>query len=58
MSNTIFNIKELQEILKIGRSQAYSLVTSGQIKSFKIGKMWRVSEDALNEYINRSEKQE
>ena len=58
MSKTIFNIKELQKILKIGRSQAYSLVTSGQIKAFKVGKMWRVSEDALNEYINRSGKQE
>ena len=58
MSNTVFNIKEIQKILKIGRSQAYSLVTSGQIKAFKVGKMWRVSEDALNEYINRSGKQE
>ena len=56
MSNTVFNIKDLQQMLKIGRSQAYSLVTSGQIKAFKIGKMWRVSEDALNDYINRSEK--
>lgn len=56
MSNTIFNIKELQEILKIGRSQAYSLVTSGQIKAFKIGKVWKISEDALNDYISKSQR--
>ena len=56
MVSTVYDIKDLQKILKIGRSQAYALVESGKIKAFRTGKCWKITEAALNEYIAKSEK--
>ena len=56
MVGPIYDIKELQKILKIGRSQAYSLVESGKIKAFRIGSTWKITEEALEKYIKELQK--
>lgn len=48
----ILTIKEICEILFIGRNLAYSLLEKGQIKGFKTGRSWRVCKSSLLEYIN------
>lgn len=47
----ILTIPEVADILKIGISHAYKLVRSGEIKAFKSGKDWKISKQALIEYI-------
>ena len=49
----ILTINELAETLKIGTSQAYKLVRTGQIKAFKSGKDWKISKVALIEYVQK-----
>ena len=44
-------IEEIQNILDIGRNKVYELLRTKQIKNFKIGKQYRITRDALVDYI-------
>lgn len=41
----------LTAILKIGRNSVYSLLRSGEIRSVRIGKQYRIPKEALIEYL-------
>ena len=47
----ILTIEEVAEILKIGMTQAYKIVRSGQLKGYKEGKDWKVPKQALSQYV-------
>ncbi|MDD4112528.1 MAG: helix-turn-helix domain-containing protein [Herbinix sp.] len=52
--NDIVNLDEMAEMLGIGRNHAYQLLKSGQVKSFKNGRSWRIPKLAVIEYILNS----
>ena len=49
-------LKEIEELLSISNSQAYSLVRSGALRAIRIGGrgQWRVEVDELDKYIANS----
>ncbi len=47
----IINIDVLCEVLLIGKNAAYKLLASGEIKGFRFGRKWKISKDALADYI-------
>ncbi len=49
----ILSVKQLCEILDIGKNTAYSLLQSGEIKSIKIGKVYKIPKKEIRKYINR-----
>ncbi|MBD5417074.1 MAG: helix-turn-helix domain-containing protein [Desulfovibrio sp.] len=49
------DVLEAAEFLKIGRSTMFKLITSGEVKAKKVGRQWRVTIEALNEYLNKSD---
>mgnify|MGYP001853383623 CR=1 FL=1 len=51
----ILTIAEIAEILKIGTTQVYKIVRSGDLKAFKEGKDWKIAKPALIEYVSRKE---
>lgn len=55
LNNTkeILTLKELQELLHIGKNTALRLVQSGKIDAFRVGNQWRVLRESLIRYINR-----
>lgn len=55
LNNTkeILTLKELQELLHIGKNTALRLVQSGEIDAFRVGNQWRVMRDSLIRYVNR-----
>ncbi|MBP0985173.1 MAG: helix-turn-helix domain-containing protein [Oscillospiraceae bacterium] len=57
LNNTkdILTLKELQELLHIGKNTALRLVQSGEIETFRVGKQWRVSKESVAKYIRRME---
>lgn len=55
MEEKILTIDDIQTILRIGRNQAYKLVAEKEIKAFRTGKCWKITESALKEYIAKSE---
>ncbi len=47
----LITIDELCELLMIGRTTAYRLLRSGEIKAFKIGKVRKISKASVELYI-------
>lgn len=51
--NDILTIEEFMDYLAIARTTAYKLLKSGQIKSFKIGRVHKIPKISIDEYIER-----
>ena len=49
----LISIETLCEQLKIGTTTAYKLLKSGDIKSFKIGRIYKIPQSSVSEYIKR-----
>lgn len=49
--NELITVDELCEILSIGHNAAYNLLNNKKIKAFKIGRVWKISRMAVEEFI-------
>ena len=47
----ILTIEEVAELLRIGMTQAYRIVQSGNLKGYKEGKDWKIPKQALINYV-------
>ena len=56
LNNTkdVLTLKDLQELLHIGKNTALRLVQSGEIEAFRVGKQWRIPCEAIVKYIRRN----
>lgn len=50
-SSALMTPLELAAYLGIGRNLAYQLLQEGEIAGFKIKKQWKVSREAVDQYI-------
>lgn len=50
----IYTIPQLEENLQTTKVTLYNYIKSGKLKAFKVGNTWRVTETALQEFINAS----
>lgn len=50
-ADDILSIEEMCELLRIGKNTAYKLLTSGKVKAFREGRIWKVPRIALEAYI-------
>lgn len=53
LTDDIISFEEFMESLSIGRSTAYQLLNSGEIKAFRIGRHWKIPRASVTEYIAR-----
>lgn len=55
LNNTkdILTLKDLQELLHIGKITALRLVQSGEIEAFSVGNQWRIPQECVMTYIRR-----
>lgn len=55
LNNTkdILTLKELQELLHIGKNTALRLVQSGEIEAFRVGNQWRILRESIISYIKK-----
>lgn len=42
---------EVMDILGVGKNTIYNLLSSGKLKGLRIGKSWRITGDALEEFL-------
>jgi len=47
----LITIDELCEILDIGRGKTYHLLNLGEIKAMRIGRVWKITKEAVERYI-------
>jgi len=57
MSGKLLTPEEVADQLRVGRTKVYELIASGKLRSVKIGRRRRVSPGALEEFIERSERE-
>lgn len=50
-TNDLITIDELCSILSIGRNAAYTLLKEQKIKAFRIGRVWKISRLAVEDFI-------
>jgi excisionase family DNA binding protein len=50
----MLTIKQVCEMLNIGKNTAYALLRSGAIKSVKIGTKYRVSKSWILDYLKKN----
>ena len=48
----LYTLKECRSILKIGKNKMLEPIWNREIEAFKIGGNWKVSEEALREYLH------
>lgn len=49
----VYALDELAEILKVSRRSLYNFIKDGKLKGFKVGREWRITEEALKEFIEK-----
>lgn len=49
--NDVLQIKDIMNILEIGRNSAYKLISNGNIKSLRIGRNIRIPKIYLLDYL-------
>ena len=54
--NAIISMEELMSYLNIGKTTAYKLIRSGEIKVFKIGRIYKIPRKSVEEYIEQKRK--
>ncbi len=47
----ILNVDDVMEILRMSRGCVYSLLTSGKLKSFRNGRVWKIPRDSVKQFI-------
>jgi len=47
----ILSPAEAAELLYVGKNTIYRLIADGEIKCFKVGRIWKIPKESLIEYI-------
>lgn len=47
----VYTTDEVLEILQVTKRSLYNYIKADQIKAVKIGREWRITEKALNEFL-------
>lgn len=47
----LMTVREASERLQISRNTAYSLLKRGDIEGYKVGRMWRIPDKSILNYI-------
>ena len=53
MDHELLRVDEVAALLKLGRTKVYQLVAAGDLPAVRIGKVLRISAEALQAWINR-----
>ena len=52
--NDILTVEELCDVLRTGKNTAYKLLKSGEIKSIKIGKVYKIPKKSVKKYLEQN----
>jgi excisionase family DNA binding protein len=47
----IMSVYDVSEALYIGKNRVYKLLENGDLKGFRIGKVWKIPKRNLEEYV-------
>lgn len=47
----LLSVDEFCEILRVSHNVAYQILASGKVRCFKVGRIWKIPRESVNEYI-------
>ncbi|MEY8368964.1 helix-turn-helix domain-containing protein [Anaerovoracaceae bacterium 42-11] len=50
----ILTVADVAEALYIGKNRVYELLASGNLKAFRIGRMWKIPKESVELYVRNS----
>lgn len=50
----ILTVEEVCEALRMGFNAVYNLLNEGKLKAYKNGRVWRITKQALIQYVSES----
>ena len=53
-ANDLLTVNETAKLLRMDRGRLYPLLLSGKLKGFRNGRVWRISKEALIQYVRDS----
>lgn len=51
---TFLTVAEVASVMRVSKMTVYRLVHNGELPAVRVGRSFRVPEDAVNEYLHRS----
>ena len=51
----VYSVKETDAILKTSRQQVRKMIQSEELPAVKVGREWRITSDALQEFLEQGE---
>ena len=51
----VYSVKEAAAILKTSRQQVRKMILSEELPAVKVGREWRITSDALQEFLEQGE---
>ena len=48
----VYTLEEIADILKVTRRTLYTYIKAGKLDAVKVGRYWRVKEDALKKFLD------
>lgn len=52
----IMTVHDTAEALYIGKNRVYELLKQGELKGFRIGRVWKIPKEAVKKYIQTQSK--
>lgn len=50
----LYTLHEVESFLKLQQRQLYNIIKAGDIEAVKVGRAWRISGEALLDFIKKS----
>ncbi|HHY92857.1 MAG TPA: helix-turn-helix domain-containing protein [Firmicutes bacterium] len=47
----VYTPQEIAKMLKVSKNAVYQWLSQGRLKGFRVGDLWRIPKDALEEFI-------
>lgn len=48
----LMTVESTAEILMTGKGAVYQLLATGELKAFKIGRVWKIPMSSINDFVN------
>lgn len=49
----VYTLDEVCDILHITKRTLYNYISAGKINAFKMGKYWRITDEALRDFVSK-----
>ena len=48
----LLTVENAAELLMTGKGAVYQLLATGELKAFKIGRVWKIPMSSINDFVN------